>query len=172
MPTHEAWSSLWTRLQRTSVPLEWRLLAYQHGPYCISSTFYGTAGLALGYMERGKPHAIPGEPIVWIMQMLFTHQSDVATLGEDSIWHGIDRLHAYTFTVLRAAYTFYAYWFWGAYSRVQATIFFLGLVAALLCIRLSWMAVNRRDAAAFLRWHALWHFMLPATALCVGLLME
>jgi hypothetical protein len=162
--------SAWTRLQRTSVPRDWRPLAYQHSFYLMSSTFYGVSGLALGYMERGKPRSIAGEPIIWVIQTLLTHKSDVVTLGEDSIWHGLDRLHAYTFTILRAAFTWYAYWVWEAYSNVQAAIFLCGLAMALACIRLSWMAVMRRDAAAFFRWHSLWHLMLPATALCVGLL--
>lgn len=162
--------SFWTRLQRTSVPQEWRELAYRHKFYLVSSTFYGFSGLLLGYIEHGRAHALLGEPIVWLLQTLFTHKSDVVTLGEDSIWHAIDRLHAYAFTFLRAAYTFYAFYALGAYSQAQATVFFIGLATALCCIRLSWKAVMRRDAAAFLRWHALWHFFLPATALCVGFL--
>jgi hypothetical protein len=128
--------------------------------------------LGMGYAERGRPHALVGEPIIWVLQTICTHQSDVATLGEDSIWHAIDRLHAYTFTVLRAGYTLYAYWAWGAYSSTQAAVFVVGLVGALCMIRLSWWAVMRRDAAAFLRFHALWHFTLPATALCVAGLFE
>ena len=164
--------SAWTRLKRTSVPLEWRALAEQHPFYLISSTFYAIAGLFMGYVERGRPHALLGEPIIWILQTIFTHMSDVATLGEDSIWHAVDRLHAYTFTVLRATYTLYAFYAWKAYSPTQAAVFGVGLTLAMCCIRLSWMAVMRRDPGAFLRWHALWHLSLPATALCVGLLFQ
>jgi hypothetical protein len=163
---------LWTRLQRTSVPLQWRALALRHTFYAMSSTFYALAGLAFCYAEHGRPHALFGEPIIWVLQTVFTHQSDVATLGEDSIWHAVDRLHAYAFTILRASYTFYAYFVWGAYSQIQAAVFAVGLSLALCCIRLSWMAVMRRDAVAFLRWHALWHLMLPSTALCVAALFD
>lgn len=98
--------------------------------------------------------------------------SDVVTLGEDSVWHGLDRVHAYSFTTLRTCYTVYAYVMWGAYSRLQAAVFFAGLAIALGCIRLSWRAVMRRDATAFLRWHALWHLALPATAVSVALLFS
>ena len=161
---------MWTRLQRTSVPCKWRPLAYGHPFYLVSSTFYAFAGITLGLLERGKPHAIPGEFLIWIVQTLLTHKSDVVTLGEDNFWHGLDRIHAYTFTAIRSTATMYAYWCWNAYSDVQAGVFACGLVMGLVCIRLSWMAVNRRDAAAFLRWHALWHLALPATAVCVGLL--
>ena len=157
-------------MQHTVVPRSWRALAHKHTFYYVSSTFYGASGLVLGYIEHGKDHALPGEPVVWVLQTIFTHLSDVVTLGEDSVWHAVDRLHAYTFTVLRAVYTLYAYFFMRAYSDVQAAVFLVGLVTALCCIRLSWMAVLRRDAAAFLRWHALWHLMLPATGLGVALL--
>ena len=150
----------------------WRELAYRHQFYFVSSGFYAAAGLLVGYVERGRPHVLPGEPIIWCLQTVFTQLSDVVTLGEDSVWHGVDRLHAYSFTILRAAYTLYAYCAWGAYSQLQAIVFSVGLALALCCIRLSWMAVMRRDANAFLRWHALWHLMLPATGVLVMLLYD
>ena len=58
----------------------------------------------------------------------------------------------------------------GAYSSAQMSAFFVGLALSLVCIRLSWRAVMRRDVASFLNWHALWHAGLPLTAVCIACL--
>ena len=163
---------VWTRLRRTSVPREWRQLAYRHRFYHMSAGFYAAAGLVMWHAERGRSHALPGEVFVCFVQTFLTHMSDVVTLGKDSAWHGLDRVHAYAFTAFRACYSFYAYAAWSAYSRLQAIVFAVGLAFALVCIALSWNAVVRRDAAGFFYWHALWHLSLPATATSVALLFD
>ena len=85
-----------TRLSRTSVPPWWRAHARRHYFYHISPSFYAVAGLVMCTAERGKPHAIAYEPIVWVSQTVLTFMSDVFTLGVDSRWHAADRLHACT----------------------------------------------------------------------------
>ena len=163
-------ATLLTRLSRTSVPKSWRSHAKRHIFYYVSPLFYGLSGLLMGYVEAGKPHAIPLEPVVWVMQTILTYMSDVHTLGEDSRWHAADRLHAYTFTIVRALITSYVWWRMAAYTTLQMTIFFVGLVLSLVCIRMSWLSIRARSVRAFLFWHAMWHTGLPLTAVCIALL--
>jgi len=120
--------------------------------------------------ERGLPHSFPGEALIWLTQSMLTYYSDVATLGQDSLWHGLDRVHAYSFTATRAVFTVFAYWHYGSYSTLQIVILATGLAIGLCCIRLSWLAVMRRRCRPFLRWHAAWHASLPAAAVLIALL--
>ena len=162
--------SLLTRLTHTSVPLAWRARARRHCPYLYSPACYGAAGLFMSAVERGRAHTIPLEFFVWLMQSYLTYMSDVDTLGADSKWHAADRLHAYTFTILRAVYTAYCWQRYDAYSRLQMYVFLIGLGLSMVCIRLSWVGVRRRRVDDFLFWHALWHVSLPLVATLVAIL--
>ena len=96
------------------------------------------------------------------LQVLLTYMSDVHTLGSYSRWHAADRVHAYFYTTVRAVYTAYH---WRVYSSIQLIVFWVGLGCGVVCIRLSWVAVMRRDRASFLRRHTAWHASLPLMAL-------
>lgn len=175
-------TSLLTKLSRTSVPLWWYGLAQRNLFYKLSPLAYGLAGLFMAYVNREFPQSFRYEWLIWVGQTILTYQSDVATLGTDSIWHALDRLYAYAFTIVRSTLSFAAFYYYGAYSQLQVGVLAVGLVIALTCIRLSWVAVMHgvkvgakegewpHAAEGFFFWHGLWHYMLPLTAVTIGAL--
>ena len=178
-------ASLLVRLTHTSVPLWWHGLARANTFYWCSSFAYGAAGMLIAYVNSkqgsGWPKTFPYEWVIYVGQSVLTYMSDVATLGSDSTWHALDRVYAYTFTILRSTLAFAAFYYYAAYSRIQMAVLAIGLAVALFSIRRSWIAVmdgvktgsNAGWPAAaqrFFFWHGLWHYLLPATAATMAIL--
>ena len=146
------------------MPASWHGLASRHYVYVVSPFYYAAAGVAVYVSHHRRATELERilEPLCLCIQALLSYLSDVDTLGRNSGWHAVDRLFAYSFTIIRASYSA---WYAAVYSSLQLRVFSFGLLCGIFCIRASWSAVLRRDCPAFLRWHSVWHASLPLTAL-------
>ena len=143
--------------------------------YTLSPALFAMAGLyQLLYLDELTARVSASWPWIlesWILfvQAGLCYASDVHTLGETSVYHMLDRMHAPLLTgwnFLRLM-CFVTGHFATVPSFAAMCVQALAHALAFIVFRRAFAARRANDYRGYLTWHSVWHFSLPIGAACL-----
>ena len=159
---------VWRR--RSSISPSWRThLSVPFSLYALSSFAYTAVGLQAVAMWMACPAAVPEysaaiaipEACLVALQGVWSFHSDVLHVGQDSIFHVVDRASAVTLVAVQLA-KFAVFLPWSMTSAEVIGVW-IGLVAGIFCKLRGYRAILRGSVESFRLWHILWHVSMPLT---------
>merc|ERR1712032_520589 len=160
------------------VPAEWRSRIDRTWWYRVSSFTYCVAGgftavrpEPLYYYARSGcpwfPFRTMGVGIA--LNGLISYMSDVVMWGKQSWWKHADVMLATINTVVQVLIMLLQICGVVSFPTVPATLHAISICVAIYCKRRAVQATTKLDCDGCLKWHAAWHYSLPAGALAAQL---
>ena len=146
----------------------WRPRVEEAWWYQLSSFAYCVAGgVTLLHPEPLERHMV----FPWrcmglsvFMNGFASYMADVETWGRPSAWRLFDRVLATTNVLLQCAVVASALLGDASFPPESPAVLGGSVLVALACKQRAVAAFRRGDCDAYLRWHAAWHYTLPAGA--------
>ncbi len=167
-------------LHGPAAPRDWRQQVDDAWWYRVSCFSYCVAGSLAAV--RPEPLARYGAPccpsfpframgIAITLNGFASYMGDVVTLAQESYWKHIDVLLATINSVVQICIATLSLAGEMSFPAQAGWTLSASIIVALYCKRRSVLATRDRDCDAYLRWHAAWHYTLPAGAIAAQLML-
>ena len=151
-------------------PREWRHHIHNTWWYKASSFTYCVVGLITVLHSHRLVECAPAFPfrllgVLVVANGITSYMGDVHTWGDQSNWKSVDILLAHTNVALQCLLILMGLTGVASFPLSALGAHAVGVGIALLCKALADQA---RDCHEYMRYHALWHIVLPVSALISG----
>ena len=156
---------------------EWRDRVEESTWYRASPFAYCVAGGLLVLRPEPLERGLPLFPwrctgLMVVFNGFLSFMADVETWGRPSGWKVADRVMATSNTLLQMGVVVLCCLGYSEFPLESPACLGTGVVLALICKQRSAAAVRRGDCEAYLWWHSLWHYLLPAGAVAGQLVLH
>ena len=154
-------------------PREWRHHIHNTWWYKASSFTYCVIGVITLMHPHRLAECAPAFPFRWLGALVVangitSYMGDVHTWGDESNWKTVDILLAHSNVALQCLLIVMGLTGVAGFPLSALIVHAVGVGVALLCKALAEEALGCHE---FMRYHALWHLVLPVSALISGHLL-